>query len=384
MIYSIKELIQNLIVESLHPELKGVVQSLPVYGKSKQALLSAKIRELSNRGEQTGIEGNMPKGSSRAYLPHKDPEKITIDGKPAEMRTGTKVAIRATLDRYHKGDMSLGAKQNEAEGGDGFVNRHYRVLSEDRRGEFKSNDDYGIFPPLLDHDHDNHQWSHVGHADKISRKRFRELTRTEDFPKGISHDEFCSVLERRWNQNHGKHWNRSEKIEKQMDALEEHPLVQKFMDHQGNTHTPPHDYRQMGNLGEWKHPVTGQSYVVARDHGFSNEVMKAYSEARRNQSRNLREEKEESKMTETPKERARRLVQEAKSNLTEQTVMYSPTTNHKVMVSGNKFAVHGPDGVIKTHGSLNAAEAHIKKVAGGPVKVTDAYHEYKRESPEEN
>jgi hypothetical protein len=286
MIYSLREFIENIIVENLHPELKSIVtQPTKSFGTSKQAQLAKKVKELTNRGEQTGIEGNMPKGSSRAYLPLKDREQITLDGKRTNLKTGMKVAIRATLDKHHdrkKYDgMSLGQLQNEAEGGDHFVNSNYRIITKDHStGHYHSNSESGIFPPQIDHDHDTHEWTHVGHVDKIGGKQFRDLTKTESHPKGISHSEFCESLERAWNKDHGKYWKRGELDEKQFDHIESHPLVQKFLDHQRNLGAPPHDYRQMGNMGVWTHPHTGEQHIVARDHGFSENVMEAYKEAR--------------------------------------------------------------------------------------------------------
>jgi hypothetical protein len=286
MIYSLREFLENIIIENLHPELHAIVtQKTAPYGTSKQAQLAKKVKELTNRGEQTGIEGKMPKGSSRAYVPLKDKENITLDDKPAQLKTGMKVAIRATLDKTHNrkkyDNMSLGQMQNEAEGGDHFVNSNYRIITKDHHtGHYHSNSESGIFPPQIDHDHDHHEWSHVGHVDKIEGKKFRELTKTESHPKGISHSEFCETLERDWDRIHGKHWDRGPEKEKAMDHIESHPLVQKFLDHQRNTNAPPNDYRQMGNMGVWTHPHTGEQHIVARDHGFSQKVMNAYRDAR--------------------------------------------------------------------------------------------------------
>ena len=288
MIYSLREFLENIIYESLHPELQSIVtQKTNPYGTSKQAQLTKKIKELTAQGERTGIEGNMPKGSSRAYLPIKEKENIILDDKPTQIRTGMKVAIRATLDKYHDrkkhGGMSLGQMQNKAEGGEHFVNSHYRVISKDHRtGHYRTNTDSGIFPPLIDHDHANHEWSHVGHVDKINGPMFRKLTRTESHPKGISHDEFCSALERVWDKDHGKYWEHLPEKEKRLDDIESHPLVQKFLDHQRNMDAPPHDYRQIDNMGVWPDPRTGEQHIVARDHGFSEDVMTAYRDARRN------------------------------------------------------------------------------------------------------
>jgi microcompartment protein CcmL/EutN len=59
-IYNFKEFLDNLIIENLHPELQSIVTSS---NANKQAALSKKIKELSSKGESTGIEGNMPQGS---------------------------------------------------------------------------------------------------------------------------------------------------------------------------------------------------------------------------------------------------------------------------------------------------------------------------------
>ena len=175
--------------------------------------------------------------------------------------------------------MSLGQLQNEAEGGDHFVNSNYRIITKDHQtGHYHSNSESGIFPPLIDHDDDNHEWTHVGHVDKVTGAKFRSLTKTESHPKGISHSEFCGALERVWNKDHGKYWDQGSDREKQLDHIESHPLVQKFLDHQRNLGFPPHDYRQMGNMGVWTHPVSGEQHIVARDHGFNEDVMKAYKE----------------------------------------------------------------------------------------------------------
>jgi hypothetical protein len=289
MIYSFTQFLENIIFESLHPELQAIVtQNTSPYGTSKQAQLAKAVKKITGRGESTGLEGKtMPKGSSRAYLPIKEPEHITLDNKPTNIKTGMKVAIRAgALDKVHDrksyDNMGLGQLQNEAEGGDPFVDSNYRIITKDHHtGHYHSNPESGIFPPQIDHDHDHHEWSHVGHVDKIGGKKFRELTKTESHPKGISHSEFCETLERSWDKDHGKHWDRGPEKEKAMDHVESHPLVQKFLDHQRNMDAPPHDYRQMGNMGVWTHPHTGEQYIVARDHGFSQNVMKAYRDARR-------------------------------------------------------------------------------------------------------
>lgn len=286
-LYSFKEFLDNLVQESLHPELKEIAsKSVGAYGKSKQSQLAKKIKDLTAKGEETGLEGNMPKGSSRAYLPIKERVPVTIDGKKSSMPTGLKVSIRASLDKHHKKEkydgMSLGAMQNESENGDYFLNSNYRILTESGKNSYSTNKESGVFPPIIDHDHENHEWSHVGHVDNLTRKNFKELTKTDTHPDGISHDDFVDTLHRDWDRSHGKHWGYSDEKESRLDHVEKHPLVQKFLDHQLTFSAPPHDYRQIKNMGIWTHPVDGSQHIVARDHGFSNQVMNAYRDARKN------------------------------------------------------------------------------------------------------
>lgn len=281
-----KQFLKYIIFEALHPELQTIVQA-PTSPRSvsKKTQLANKIRELTERGEKTGIEGNMPSGSSRAYLKHDEDHNIVVDGKPTTIPTGMKIAIKSPLDRYHdrvsNDGMSLGQMQMKAENGDYYVDKAHRVLTEDN-GQYYTNDE-GIFPPLIDHDDNNHEWSHVGHVDKITGPQFKKLTKLPDYPKGITHSDFYETLERFHNRNNGRYWKQSKSREDELDHIEKHPLVQNFIEYHGNTGNPPHDYRQLGNLGKWKHPITGKEYIVARDSGFSGDVAEAYKKARQKQ-----------------------------------------------------------------------------------------------------
>jgi hypothetical protein len=170
--------------------------------------------------------------------------------------------------------------QNQAEGGDHWVNHNYRILTQDSEhpGHYHSNKESGIFPPLIDHDHENHEWTHIGHARDIRPGEFRKLTKTKEHPNGISHQDFHLALRRFHDKNHGKYWGRDAKHEAHLDHVDTHPLVQKFMDYHGNTGHPPYDYAQKKNLGVWEHP-DGSQHIVARDHGFNSDVMSAYQKA---------------------------------------------------------------------------------------------------------
>jgi hypothetical protein len=146
---------------------------------------------------------------------------------------------------------------------------------------FTTNKEGGIFPPLIDHDDKNHEWSHVGNARDITHKEFRELTKNPDFPNGVTHKDFVNTLVRHYNVNNGKYWIGQPSDETHMDKVGTHPLLQKFMDYHGNTGHPPHDYSQLKNMGVFEHP-DGSRHIVARDHGFDTEVANAYSQARKN------------------------------------------------------------------------------------------------------
>lgn len=279
------EFLDNFIVEELHPNLLAIAKDTNYHPLSKQARMAKEIRELSAKGENLGFVGKERKGSSRAYFPEAEQHPINLDGKDTAIGVGLKVAIRAQLDKYHEKPLfenrSLGELQQQAENGDYFLNRHYRILTKKDDGNYETNEDQGIFPPLIDHDHENHQWSRVGSTPDVTKTDFRRLTVTPDHPKGISHEEFVAALLRDHRKNNGTYWEEGKTHEDKYDKITEHPLVQKFIDHQNTFGAPPDDYGQLKNMGVFTHPITGKQYIVARDHGFTNEVAKAYLHATR-------------------------------------------------------------------------------------------------------
>ena len=290
MIRNFTDFLRTIIVENLHPELQDIIKQKSSDDDNqlkKQTLLSQKIFELNKRGEKTGIEGNMPKGSSRAYLQHQEPHDAIVDGKPTKLKTGTKIAISASFDKFHrKSDYegrSLGEMQNDAEAGDKQINSTYRILRgvSGKPNHFETNKNNGIFPPLIGHD-DNHQWSHVGHVGTMKGDDFRKLTVTKEYPKGISHSEFGKVLNRNFERSENRYFDQVPSVEKDLDHLEKHPLIQKFKQYHDDTHSPAYDYNQLDNMGVWQHP-DGSKHIVARDHGYSREVSGAYQQAAKKQ-----------------------------------------------------------------------------------------------------
>ena len=232
-------------------------------------------------------------GSSRMYLPLRGSTNVKIDGKPAKVPTGIKVRTRndevEKMDAHIKASGkfshdSLGQMQMAAENDDGYVNNRYRVLTKTRKREYKTNED-GIFPPLIDYDHHNHEWAHVGHAEPLSFEHghpnnFQEVTKTESHPEGLKLGEFHRTLIRAWDRDHGRHRPSTPEQERKMDHIETHPLVQNFLNHQREMGAPPHDFHE-DNLAVWTHPHTGKKHIVAIDHGFSKEVSDAYKFGRK-------------------------------------------------------------------------------------------------------
>lgn len=255
-------------------------------GPSKQKVIKRAAR-IGRRMGVSPVTAKFGEGSSRLYMKLKQPEKITLDGKPTKIKTGVKVALRPAPElrkTYERGKRegeydrsSVGAMQNEAENGDSYVNSRYRILTKNSDGTHSTNTEHGIFPPLMDHDKKDHEWAHVGHTEDLNDQKFGELTKTESHPNGISHYNFMQALERDHSRNNGTYFPRERAREKVLDKVEQHPLVQKFLNHQRETGTPPADYDQIENLGVFTHPHTGEKHIVARDHGFDANVEKVYN-----------------------------------------------------------------------------------------------------------
>jgi hypothetical protein len=244
-----------------------------------------KIQDLVNVADLVWSLATAP-AHSRAYK-WDGPREITLDGQAAQIDIGTKVAVRCWLDKRHDqrqyGGMSLGELQNRAEGADPGVNGRYRILTKhpdpDRSNEYTSNREHGIFPPLIGHDRERHQWTQVGHARDLKPGEFRRLTKNAAHPNGISHWEFYKALDRFYERSNGKYAG-SRHTDDRLDRVDQHPLVRKFLDFHESTGRPTYDYRQKRNLGVFEHP-DGSKHIVARDHGYDSQVERAYTQATR-------------------------------------------------------------------------------------------------------
>lgn len=274
-----KDILTNAILEEVHPDI--IAAASGTWSKGRLANVSRTIRNLLKSGADTGLTDDKPKkGSSRAVFIPKEHADVKIDGHQVKIPHVLKVAFHGTLDSHTTdGYGLLGESQNEHEVG---VSNHFSMLRPIGQGEYETNHE-GFLPPLLDHG-ENHEWMSVGKVSKIGAGDFRNLTKTEDFPKGISHNEFYHSLNHHWYQSNGaSYWGGSHTKER-LDKLGDHPLVDRAFRFCLDTDTRPEDFYK-GNMGIWEHPVTGEKHIVTSDAGFSKHVARRYQDARKNQSR---------------------------------------------------------------------------------------------------
>lgn len=267
----------QVLNEEIHKDIMDTANAN--YSKHyKFNLITKKVRSLIKQGQDTGLVDDKPKkGSSRAVFFPKDDHEAIVDGVQTKIPHVLKISFSGRLDKNLPNDHPLlGTMQNEHEIS---ASRYHSVLTDVGDNKFKSNPE-GFLPPLLA-SHDDGHWMSVGKVSKIDSTSFKNATKTEDFPKGISHKEFRDAVVMHWNESQGRGdqlyvATPKEKLEK----VGEHPLVQRALDFCINTDTHPGDFEPR-NMGIWTHPVTGEKHVVAADAGFSREVAKAYSKARK-------------------------------------------------------------------------------------------------------
>lgn len=273
----------NILDEELHKEIQGILnependrESRPgaKLAQDKFNRVTKKVRELSKRGEDTGLQDGKPKkGSSRAVFFPSEHKEITVDGKTAKHPTVVKVAFHGTLDPHTGDSRLLGEHQNEVEA-DNYHQREHSTLIPNHDGSYTHNP-HGILAPVLDH-HPDHHWIEMSHVDNMSGSKFTQLTKTPEHPKGLKHAEFKRALENDWDAAHGRHSG-----EDGLDHVRSHPFYEAVQDHMYSSDMQPHDL-DLRNMGSWKHPVTGKEQPVIRDYGFNKNIAKLYTQARKN------------------------------------------------------------------------------------------------------
>lgn len=276
-----ESMIDVLITEELHPEIKAKLNQENTYPATRFNELTKTVRNIIKSGQDTGLTDDKPKkGSSRAVMFVKEPARVKIDGVDAELPHVLKMSFHGALDKYREGDSYsplLGDLQNLHESD----HAHHGVLVKQHDGTFKTNPN-GFLPPIIDHHADGH-WMSVGRVSPLKAAEFKQLTKTEDFPKGITPTEFRASIIHHTQQAHGKHVRMSDLggvSQERAEILINHPLIQKALNFTVESDTNPYDFGNR-NLGIWQHPVTGERHIVAADAGFSNDVMRAYVAARK-------------------------------------------------------------------------------------------------------
>ena len=266
---------------NLHPDIHSVIDSERIPVNQKHKTMAAVYRSLLKKGMPTGLSDDKPKkGTSRAVYFPSEPDDINIDGQDTKMHSVLKIAYPGTLDKFNDSGMLFGEHQNIAEG-DPYVQRTHSVLRETDDGKYETNED-GILAPVI-HSHPDGHYLQMGRVDKLRGPEFRELTKTPEFPKGITHKEFYDTLNHEHAAcNGGRNYATTTTAEDRMSDLHEHPLVSAAMNFMFDTQTHPADF-DARNMGVWTHPVTNKRHIVISDYGANDNLIKAYVKAREKQ-----------------------------------------------------------------------------------------------------
>lgn len=266
----------KIIKEELAKPLRDVIDNPDLPSRNKHAAMAKLLKNMLHQGMETGLADAKPKkGSSRAVYFPSEPDDITIDGTPTKMHTVLKVAFPGDLDKYTDDETLLGEHQNIHEGGY-YLQKYYGVLRHDHETNgYETNED-GILAPVI-HAHEDGHYLHMGRISPIGASDFRELTKNEDFPKGISHQEFKHAVEHEYG--HANSNSPSNPYsEERMEKLKNHPLIRSAIGFSLDTGTNPADFDKR-NMGVWEHPTTGKKHIVLADYGASDHVLKMYAKA---------------------------------------------------------------------------------------------------------
>ena len=291
LVSKLEESIYNryeILSEKFHQEVESILNNPEMPASSKLGLVTKKVRELSEKGIDSGLENAKPKkGSSRAVLFSTTPESIHVDGKEAQVHTATKIAFKGKLDAYHGDSMLLGEHQNMAEA-DGYLQRSYSALRETGvKGHYEHNPE-GCLLPILDESHSDGHWLKGVKLDKYSTNDMKSFTKNSEFPKGISHKEFKTALESEHAHCNGLSQPYDMRgNEDHYEKVKEHPYVNNAINMMLESGMHPADLDPR-NMGTFVHPHTGVRHPVILDYGYNNEISKLYSKARQNMIRRHR------------------------------------------------------------------------------------------------
>jgi hypothetical protein len=268
----------SVLTEQLHTAIQSILDSDQIAPRAKFTHISQTIRHALKRGEDTGLENGRPKkGSSRAVYFPKDHHEISLDGQSAKVPSVLKVAFHGHADPYNRSGRLLGEHQNLTEGDEDTNYRFGIIRKKDNSDEYETNHEDGILAPHLG-SHDDGHYIHQGRVQPIKAGEFRELTKTPEHRRGISHSEFYDALNCHYTDAHGMAYHGAYSPDK-IEHLQSHPLVEKAQRFVADAGHHPGDLRK-ANMGVWTHPHTGQKHIVIADYGFSADVARYYQAAR--------------------------------------------------------------------------------------------------------
>lgn len=270
-----------ILTEAVHAAIQSIMDDPDIHPRNKLSTVTKKVRELIKAGEETGLESDKPKkGSSRAVFFPTEHKEITVDGVKTKTPTAVKIAFPGLLDKYHSEPTIMGEDQNAIEA-DNVINKQYGVLGRNNvTGEYKTNQ-YGLLAPVFSAHPEAHHLE-MGRVEKFNTKDFVEATKNPEYPKGIKPSEFRDALEYHHNMAHGvRHISAHDNSDDHLEHISNHPFVQNGIDMMNDSGMHPGDLAPR-NMGIYVHPVTGKRHPVVIDWGFSNQIAKKYTEARKN------------------------------------------------------------------------------------------------------
>lgn len=276
----------------LHPDIQKHLdehEDKP-YTRSLLSKISSTAKKLIKAKQDTGLENDKPKkGSSRAVFFPRKPHSYKLDGKDVKSHSVVKIAFHGDLDSHTGDPETLGVHQNRTES-DYFAQKQWGIIKPKEHphsGEYETNHDSGVLAPVFDSHPDNH-WIHQGRVRSFKPGEFKHLTKTPEFPKGISHDDFHKTLMYHHEMAHGR-LTSNEKHKAEFEHLSNHPFIAKALDFTQTMGQHPGDYNKR-NMGVFEHP-DGSLHPVISDYGFSHEVAKLYAKARKNKMSIYRQNK---------------------------------------------------------------------------------------------
>ena len=270
---------QNILIEAIHPDIQAHLDS-DTPAKWKYKNVASAISKLNRVGQDTGLEDSKPKkGSSRAVYFPKEERKIVVDGHETSSPTAVKIAFEGQLDKHHGEDTLLGEDQNRLEA-DHFIRDNHSVFSQNHDGSFHTNK-RGVLAPVFDSHPEGHHLE-MGRVEPYNAKDLANYTKNDDFPKGLTHKHITEALTREHEYAHGTgHRTYTDKENETHDKVMGHPYVEAMVDMMHNSGMHPGDLNPR-NMGIYVHPVTKVRHPVIIDYGFSNDIARKYTKARRN------------------------------------------------------------------------------------------------------